>query len=64
MKNPPEQQQQQLQPENEHRRSTASKKKRNKKRNDLRRLSRYRYPISRPYYYKVKAKIARRILKY
>ena len=52
VKNPPEQQQQQqqLQPEKQHRRSTASKKKRSKKRNDLRRLSRYRYPISRPHY--------------
>lgn len=56
--NPSEQQQRRNQ------RSAAAKKRRNKKRNNHQKLSRYEYPIYRGYYYKIKAKIARRILKH
>lgn len=58
VQNPQNQQQQRKQ------RSETARKRRNRKRNTQQRLSRYRYPIYRHYYYKVTARMARRILRY
>lgn len=46
------------------RRSTAAKQRRNKKRNKKQRQHRYDYATTRQFYYKIKSKMARRIVRH
>ena len=43
-------------------RSAGARRKRNQKRNKHFKLLRYKYPINRPYYYKVRSRMAKKIL--
>ena len=57
--NPPEQQHSEKK-----RRSFEAKQKKNRKRNMQLRLTRFKYYFNRPYYYRFKSKIIRKILRY
>jgi hypothetical protein len=59
--NPPEEQQQQR---IKKRRSIQAKQKKNQKRNNQLRSTRFRYCLTRPFYYKFKSRTLRRILRH
>lgn len=58
--NPPDQQQQR----HRKRRSDQARKKKNQKRNNQLRFTRYKYYLTRPYYYKFKSRIIRKVLRH
>jgi hypothetical protein len=57
--NPPKQQQR-----HRKRRSDQARKKKNQKRNNQLRFTRYKYYLTRPYYYKFKSRIIRKVLRH
>jgi hypothetical protein len=59
--NPPEEQQQQQRIKK--RRSSQAKQKKNRKRNNQLRSTRYRYCLTRPFYYKFKSRTLRKLLR-